>query len=135
MKTPLSRRRAETYSDLTKDLFLSPINSDVMKKIDEEAVKESIRNLVMTDRGERLYAPDLGCDVRKLLFSNFTPQTKINAESLIRMVIKNHEPRANLITVDVTSSPDDNFLRITIIFNVINKEEPVEFSITLDRVR
>lgn len=133
--TPLARRKVETNSDLHKDLTVSPINFDLARKIDEEAVKESIKNLVLTDRGERLFQPEVGCDVRKLLFDNVTPDMIILAKDMIKNTIDAYEPRVNLIGVDVIGDLDDNRVTIVIVFNVINKEEPITLNLTLDRVR
>lgn len=133
--TPLSRRKTETYSDFHKDLTLSPVNFDISRKIDEESIKESLRNIVLTNRGERLFQPNLGCDIRSLLFENFTPDMVITAKDMISNAIRAFEPRVELIGVDIVSSIDDNFLNIVIVFSVINKEEPLTLVVTLDKVR
>lgn len=135
MITPQSRRKPETYSDFFKDLTLSPINSDLARKIDEDSIKESIKNLVLTDRGERPFQPDIGCDIRKILFDNISPDTIIIAREMIVNTLKTYEPRAAIIGVDIRALADEHTLIITIVFNVINREEPVTLNITLERVR
>lgn len=132
--TPLTKKR-EIYSDFGKDLLINPVSSDVSRKINEEAVKESIRNLVLTDRGERLFQPRIGCDVRALLFDNFTHETTDMVRKLIRETIENYEPRCNLITVDVSNRIDSNSIKIYIVFSIINSEEPVSLEIVLNRIR
>jgi len=133
--TPRTRRREEYYSDLRKDLFPNLVNADVSRKLDDDAVKESIKNLVLTDRGERLFQPNLGCNVRALLFENFTPQTKISIESTIRSTIEQYEPRCFLISVDAVANEDRNTFFVTIIFNVINNPDEIELNLTLNRAR
>jgi len=135
MLTPTTRRKPEIYSDFHKDMTQSPINFDLARKIDEEAVKESIRNLILTDRGERLFQPDIGSDVRKMLFENITNATIELIKDLISTTIRNYEPRVNLIGVDVITSIDSLQLDVIITFNIINRLEPVTFVITLDRAR
>ena len=135
MITPQSRRKPETYSDFFKDLTLSPVNSDLARKIDEDSIKESIKNLVLTDRGERLFQPNLGCDIKKILFENIAPDTIIIAKEMIINTLKAYEPRAAVIGVDVHTPADQNILIVTIVFNIINREEPVTLNITLERVR
>jgi phage baseplate assembly protein W len=132
--TPLTRRK-ETYSDFYKDLTLSPINSDLARKTDEESIKESIKNIVLTDRGERLFQPEFGCDIRKILFENIGPETIITAREMIKSAINNYEPRCALVAVDVYGSKDSNSITITITFHVINKQEPITLNLTVDRVR
>ena len=132
--TPLSRR-TETYSDFFKDMTQSLVNADLARKIDENSVKESVRNLVLTNRGERLFQPDIGCDIRQLLFENVSADTIIIAKELIRTTVENYEPRCSIIGIDVLASLDSNDIGIIITFNIINREEPVVLTLTLDRVR
>lgn len=132
--TPLSRR-TETYSDFFKDMTQSLVNADLARKVDENSVKESIRNLVLTNRGERLFQPDVGCDIRQLLFENVTADTIVVAKELIRTTIENYEPRCSILGIDILASLDSNDIGIIITFNVINREEPVVLTLTLDRVR
>ncbi len=133
--TPSSRRKTETYSDFHKDLTQSPVNFDLARKIDEESIKESIKNLVLTDRGERLFQPNIGCDVRRMLFENAGPDTIVIIKEMIKSTIKTYEPRCNLLGVDVIASIDDLRFTIIITFNVINRAEPITLTVTLDRVK
>jgi phage baseplate assembly protein W len=133
--TPLTRKRPEYYSDLHKTLAINPVSNDLAKKIDEESVKESIKNLILTDRGERLFQPNLGCNVRRLLFDNYTPQTRLLIESAIRDTIEFYEPRCILIGIDVISKPDDNNITISVIFALANLPGEITLSIVLERTR
>lgn len=122
-------------ADFHKDLTIVPGRADIARKVNEEAVKESIRNLVLTQRGERPFQPDLGCDVRSMLFENITPQTLVMIETSIKDVINTYEPRCTLVAVDATASADSNEVTVTIVFVLINNDEPVTFNLILDRVR
>jgi phage baseplate assembly protein W len=133
--TPRNRRKDLFYSDVRKDMFLSPLDSDVSRNVDEAAVKESIKNLVLTDKGERLFQPNIGCDIRRKLFENFTPQTKISIERNIENTIRQYEPRCNLISVNAQVTDDDHSIIIAIIFNIINIPENIELELTLERIR
>ena len=133
--TPLSRRKVETYADFHKDLTLSPVNFDLSRKIDEDSIKESIRNIVMTNRGERLFQPNIGCDIRGMLFENFTPDMVVTAKEMISNVIQSFEPRAELIGVDIITAVDSNSLEVIIVYSIINRQEPLTLVITLDKVR
>lgn len=135
MLTPASRRKPEIYSDFHKDMTQSPINFDLARKIDEESVKESIRNLILTDRGERLFQPNIGSDIRRMLFENMDNSTIELIKDLVKNTIQNYESRVNLIGVDVLSSIDSLKVDIIITFNIINRLEPITFAVTLDRVR
>lgn len=132
--TPLTKKR-EIYSDFGKDLLLNPVSSDVSRKINEEAVKESIKNLILTDRGERLFQPEVGCDIRAMLFENFTQETVDTMRNMVFETIQTYEPRCNLLGVDVTGRIDSNEIRVIITFALINNEEPITLEVILNRIR
>lgn len=132
--TPLTKKR-EIYSDFMKDLFQNPVSGDLARRTNENAVKESIRNLILTDRGERLFQPFVGSDVRKMLFSNFTPATSKIIEEYCRDTITKFEPRAELLDVSVLAYPDQNSVQITITFGIETVEDPLELSVIIDRIR
>lgn len=134
IQTPITKRR-ELYADFTKDLFLNPVSFDIIRKQNEEAIKESIKNLIMTNKGERLFQPNLGCDIRRLLFENFIPATIKIAEETIKETIQKYEPRAELLDVSVIGYPDQNSVQINIAFATILAEDPVNFSVIIDRIR
>lgn len=132
--SPLQKKRV-VYTDFHKNLTSNPLTNDLALKTNEESVKESLKNLILTDRGERLFQPNLGSDVRASLFENATPVTLKILEQRVRDVINNFEPRVSLIDVDVTSLYDDNRVQVTIYFYVKNKEEPVSVTVFIERIR
>jgi phage baseplate assembly protein W len=128
-------KKIPIYRDLHKDMTKSPVNDDLAVKIDEEAVKESIKNLILTDKGERLMQPLLGGSIRAMLFDNNSPATLKLIQEQVRETIEQYEPRATLIDVQVTSQIDDNVVRITIFFYINNVEQPISVSVLLERIR
>jgi len=132
--SPLRKKRV-IYSDFHKNLTVNPISGDLALKVNEESIKESLKNLILTDRGERLFQPNLGSDVRASLFENATPVTLKILEERVRDVINNFEPRVSLIDVDVTSLYDNNRVQVTIYFYVKNREEPLSVDVFIERVR
>lgn len=129
------RKKISLYSDLHKDLTQNPLNNDLALKRDEESVKESLKNLILTDKGERLMQPNVGGNVRSLLFDNITPATIKLAEEQIRSTIDDYEPRAEIIDVEVKSAADENRIEITIRFFLTNIEQPISVNIFLERIR
>lgn len=125
----------ELFSDFFTDFNIHPIKKDLVRHINEDAVKRSIRNLILTNRGDRLYNQTLGSDIRNMLFEPATSVTEATVKSLITTMIENYEPRANLEDVSVVSDPDENSLYVTIVFSVINKQEPITLELILDRIR
>lgn len=122
------------YSDLFTNFDINPISDDVAVKTNENAVKQSIRNLILTDRGERPFQPKLGGNIRRMLFENVEAQTMLVVKEQIKQTIEDYEPRCSVIDVVVTPSTDRNAIAITIVFAVINKQEPVSLELILDRV-
>jgi len=133
-RTPITVKR-ELYSDFFKDFTENPVSNDLARKVNEESVKESIRNLLLTDKGERPMQPRLGGDIRRLLFDNMTSATLTIIKQVVEETIRNYEPRAQLIGVDVRSTIDDNAVQITVVFNVINSEDDITLTTTISRVR
>lgn len=123
------------YSDFPKDLTLSPVNSDVTRLAELEAIKESIINILRTDRGERPFNPLFGGNIRRRLFDNLTADTMYLIQTDVETAIRNFEPRCNLINVLVHGNAYDNGVIIIIKFSTINITEPVTLTVTLDRVR
>ncbi len=132
--TPRTRFEA-VYSDFHKDLAPIPGRGDIARRLNENAVRESIKNLILTDRGERLFQPNLGSDIRASLFENVTPTTIILLKDKVREVLNAYEPRCNLLDVEVLGDIDTNAITVNVVFNVINSEAPQSISIGIDRVR
>ena len=132
--TPLTKKRV-LYADFGRDMIQHPVTADVSRKINEDAVKESIRNLVLTDRGERPFRPNIGCDVRKLLFGNFMPETGLLIKEAIISTITTYEPRAEIISVNANPRPDNNAFEVSIVFRVINNIESSRLDLVLNRIR
>jgi len=125
----------ELYSDFPMTMDVNPVSGDIARITNETAVKQSIRNLLLTDRGERLFRPNLGSDIRAMLFENITPDVLVLIQEKVKDTIEIYEPRCNLISVDATSDIDGNSVNIRIFFNVINITQPIEFNVTLSKVR
>ena len=133
MATPLTQR--VVYSDFFTDLDKHPIRSTVLRKTNVDAVKQSLRNLMLTDRGERLFQPNLGGNIRAMLFENITAQTFLTMQEHIKDVITAHEPRADVIDVVIVQTSQEHEVQITIVFRVVNVQEPVTLELLLERVR
>ena len=130
-----SMRNRIIASDFFKDLTIIPGKEDISRKLNENAIKESIKNIVLTNKGERLFQPQFGCDLNKLLFDNATPQTFDLIKTVVSDAIEQYEPRCDLLGVDVLGDIDSNQVYVTILFRIINTDNPVSFDILLDRTR
>ena len=129
-------RNVRQYRDL--DLFFSRKNgtNDIEKITDVEAVKRSVRNLVLTNFYEKPFHPEIGSGVRDILFENMTPVTSVVLAKKIEDVIENFEPRARLIGVRALPNLDRNEYEVTIEFFVVNTPtELVDMTIFLEVLR
>ena len=128
-------RNVKQYRDL--DLFFSKkSNKDVNKVTDIEAVKRSIRNLVLLNSFEKPFHPEIAGDVRGLLFELMTPLTSAVIARKIQDVIENFEPRARLTGVQAIPDFDRNAYEVTVYFYVVNAPtELVEVTQLLERLR
>ena len=127
----------EFYSDFQTNFTIHPIKKDLTRLINEDAVKRSIKNILLTNYYERRFRPRFGANIRKYLFDNITPLTIRAIESDITNAIGIYEPRANIIDITVSAGSDDNQVDVAITFTTINRLQPVLLSATiaLDRVR
>ena len=128
-------RSTNLYSDFRNDFFLHPVKRDLVLNTNEQAVISAIRNIVMTDQYERFFLPNFGGGMRSLLFEDISETTEFLIRNRIRESIQNYEPRATILEVYVSAKPDDNAYAITIVFSLINRQEPITATFLLNRIR
>ena len=129
-------RNVRQYTDL--DLFFGKksSDSDISKVTDIQAVKRSIRNLVLLNAYEKPFHPEIAGGVREMLFELMTPITAQIIAKQIENVINNFEPRARLVGVRVQPDLDRNLYEVAIEFYVVNAPtELVDMSVMLERLR
>ena len=129
-------RNVRQYTDL--DLFFGKktTSKDISKVTDIQAVKRSIRNLVLTNHYEKPFHPEIGSGVRGILFEPMTPLTAHILTRKIEDVITNFEPRARLISVKAIPNLDRNEYECTVQFYVVNAPtELVDLTVFLERLR
>lgn len=123
------------FSDISLSFESNPVTGDIIKVKDDISVKQSIKTLVLTEFFEVPFQKNKGTKVRKILFELITDDGAEMLRNEIVNVIKENEPRANLIDVLVQPIPDENRYIIKIIFSMINTLEPLTTEIVISRVR
>lgn len=126
---------ANIFSDLNLAFTAHPVTGAVTRKTDRDAVRQSVKSLILTNFYERPFKPDIGCSIRNYLFELWTPATKQQIENAVLEVIKNYEPRARVLRVLVSDNPDLNSLVVSVAFTVRNDSTPVVLDVLLERVR
>ena len=134
-QTNESLRSARIYKDLDLDFQKNTATSDIQKLSDVEAVKRSVRNLINTNHYERPFHPEIGSNLRAMLFENITPQMTHAISKQIDLLLKNFEPRIRLVQINVQPFIQRNGYRASISFFVINTPERVEIETFLERLR
>ena len=127
--------RKYNYSDLDLDFIAHPATGDVVRKFGEDAIKRSLRNLVLTNFYEKPFRPGIGSNVTKLLFENATPIVSNLISDAIRNIAMNYEPRIDIQQVSVKFSDSDNGYNVSITFIILNRNEPVNINLFLERIR
>lgn len=127
--------RKPDFSDLDLDFIAHPTTKDVVRKTGEDAIKRSVRNLILTNHYERPFRSYLGSNVRKVLFDNINPMTATTLINFIKEVIINYEPRVSLTNVDVSVSAANNGFDVTISYIILNRSQPVTIKLFLERIR
>ena len=130
-----SKRSTRIYKDLDLDFGRNTVTNDVNKLTDVEAVKRSVRNLINTNHFERPFHPEIGGNVRALLFENMTPLTALNLQRKIEEVLNNFEPRAKITQILADPDIDRNGYRLEIKFYVIGIQNPITVETFLERLR
>lgn len=123
------------YSDFLIDLNPHPVSGDIVRLVNERAVVRAMKNLLLTNQGERFFQPDLGANFRALLFEPLSTGVANSIQKLVGETLRAYEPRAKIVSIEAIPDPDNNAYSVTIVFYIINKSEPISFNISLTRVR
>ena len=129
-------KTTKRYSDFDLSFNMHPNTKDLSTKINEEAVKQSVKNLILTNLYERPFHPEIGSNVTASLFDNAIIAKDSIKDKIVR-TIENYEPRVTIQSITVSEKIDENSLDVSIIFSVINSDKPQRFSfpLSLDRTR
>ena len=128
-------RTVREFKDLDLNFTIHPIKKDINKLINDTAIINAVKNIILTNHYEKPFNPDYGSNVRKLLFENYDVATSGAIQNEIRQCLTNFEPRITVIDVIVIDSPDTNSFDVTIVFSLKNVSEPITINFLLQRLR
>jgi hypothetical protein len=129
-------RVSKSFKDISMSFQVNPLTYDLIALTNENAIARSLRNLVLTDRGERFFNNNLGSRVSSLLFESLDDITASSVRDEIENTINNYEPRVELISVDATPDYDNGELNITIKYYIVGIEaQPQQLSFALQPTR
>lgn len=124
-----------TYCDLDINFDRNPMTNDVVVRKDEEAIKRSLRNLILFKRGEKPFHPEINSGVADLLFELADPIAIIELKTRISDMIRKYEPRVEQAMIDLVDNVERNEVRVTIHFTIRNTQKVYSMSMVLERIR
>ena len=133
--TNKTKKSVKIYKDLNLDFQQNTATKDIQKIEDVESVKRSVRNLINLNYYEKAFHPEIGSNLRGLLFENITPQISHYMGKQIELLIKNYEPRCRMVEVVNRPDVDKNGYSVSVSFYVINTPNPVQVETFLERLR
>ncbi len=130
-----SKRSNRIYKDLNMSFTKNPATKDVARLFDVQAIKRAVKNIILTNKYERPFNPDFGCNLRGFLFENITEPLLVIIKDRVAMAIEKYEPRVSVEDVVVKNSSDPNGINIQVSFLINGVENPITVSTFLQRVR
>jgi phage baseplate assembly protein W len=130
-----SKRSVKVYKDLNLDFQQNSATKDIQKITDVESVKRSVRNLINLNYYEKPFHPEIGSNLRGLLFENITAQISHYMSKQIELLIKNYEPRCRMVEVVNRPDMDRNGYSVSVSFYVVNTPDPIQVETFLERLR
>ena len=130
-----SKRSAKIFTDLNLDFQQNSATKDIQKLLDVESVKRSVRNLINLNYYEKPFHPEIGSNLRGLLFENITPQISHYMGKQIELLIKNYEPRCKMVEVVNRPNIERNGYSVSVSFYVVNTPTPIQVETFLERLR
>jgi phage baseplate assembly protein W len=127
--------RSRLYSDISLAFPIHPNTQDLGALKDIDAVKNSVKNLVLTNFFERPFQPTIGSNITALLFEPADPFTQSAIRDEVYRVLREHESRVNGVSIEIVDNHDRNSYAVSIKFNVIFSNERQETNFYLERLR
>jgi phage baseplate assembly protein W len=123
------------FKDLDLNFEIHPIRKDVNVLKNEFAIIGSVKNLILTNFYERPFQPQLGSNIRRLLFENIDTIVAAQIERAIEETILNFEPRVQISKIVADARPDENRYNVELEFFIINNSSPISINFFLERIR
>ena len=129
-------RVSQGFKDISASFQINPLNNDLIAVTNTNAIARSVRNLILTKKGEKPFEPNLGSGVYDLLFENMDKQTASVIRDEIILVLENYEPRIEIIEVLVKPNYDEGAMDVTLQYEVVGIDvPPQELTLALEPTR
>ncbi len=129
-------RVSQGFKDISASFQINPLSNDLIAVTNTNAIARSVRNLILTKKGEKPFEPNLGSGVYDLLFENMDKQTATVIRDEIILVLENYEPRIEIIEVLVKPNYDEGVMDVTLQYEVVGIDVPAqELTLALEPTR
>lgn len=133
--TGTSKKQEALYSDVALTFDFHPGTKDIVRITEQVSIANSLKNILKTNKYERLYNPRFGANLNQMLFELLDSRNLSMIESTIRFAIENYEPRVKVRDVIVTGLVDEETVAITLVYDIINIEGLQTLDLQITRVR
>lgn len=123
------------YSDFDPSFIPNPYSGDITILKNEDSIKRAMINLIMTEFSERLFYPEIGCGIYRVLFEQMSFMAEVTIQDHIETVLKNWEPRVLLQEVVVNANYDEERYDITVYYNITNSPDLMKIDFFLELIR
>lgn len=123
------------FRDLDLNFIKHPINNDVSQLLDANAVKRALKNLILLEKGDKPFHPEINAGISEAFFENMGAIQSDQLKSKINSIIEKYEPRVLLTNLIVKPNLDGNDITVDFYFVIKNLQTPVSFSLVLSRNR
>jgi phage baseplate assembly protein W len=131
----ITTTKIRDYSDLDLNFVVHPVRKDINKNTGASAVMGSVKNLLLTGHYEKPFHPEIGSNIRKMLFEPMDAIVATNLETEILQTLNNFEPRVRVSNIVVSPDYDNNGFVVNLQFFILNRTEPLTLNFFLSRVR
>lgn len=123
------------YTDIDLNLQRNPVSRDLLKISDEEAIKNSVKNLLMSEHYDKPFYPEFGSGIRDQLFENWLPTSAATIEKNIAFILKNFEPRVTLLGIEISRDSTGTSISIGVYFRINSTSKTSIVNLILARTR
>lgn len=135
METTTANNVVRVYKDLDLTMAIHPVKKDVNKLVGEYAIINSVKNLLLTSHYERPFQPELGSNIRRLLFEPLDPISASTLNTEIQNTLANFEPRILVLSCKTSTNYQEDGFNVTLTFRLLNSIKPITIDFFLERVR
>ena len=131
-----AQRVSKSFKDISMSFKYNPLSGDLIGLKNENAIARSVRNIILTNPGEKIFDPNFGSNVSNILFETVDDITSVSIQDEIEKSLKNYEPREEIINVLVDPDYDNNQFDVTISYQIVGVDIPptqIEFALLPSR--